>query len=121
MGPVGQGAGPTHGGGPAPDRPGDAVSARPEGSETAICDACHQPLAVGDWPYCPHGRPLLPLRYRQDQVPGGLVIENLGPRPIRFDSHSEKRAYMRAHGIREFIQHVGVPGTDKSPHTQRWI
>lgn len=75
-----------------------------------------------------HGLYLCPLeprpsatRYFQDQVPGGLVVENLGPTPMRFDSHSQKRAYMKAHGIREHVEHIPEQGSDKNRHTSRWV
>ena len=56
----------------------------------------------------------------RDSIPGGMVIENLRATPIRFDSHSERRRYMKEHGFTEHVEHVGVPGTDKSPQTSRW-
>lgn len=88
-----------------------------------VCERCLKPI---DDPTV-HGRWLCPIeprlhsnRYFQDQVPGGLVVENLAPVPLRFDSHSEQRAYMKQHGIREHVRHVGDPGSDKSKHTSRW-
>ena len=44
------------------------------------------------------------------------IVENLAPTPLRFDSHSAKRAYMKAHGIREHVE--CVPG-DK--FLKRWV
>lgn len=61
-------------------------------------------------------RPTYTPKYFQDHVPGGLVVENLAATPLRFDSHSEKRAYMKAHGIRE---HVYCADGDK--HLTRWV
>ena len=58
---------------------------------------------------------------QSDSIPGGMVIENLSATPIRFDSKSEHRRYLKEHGFTSKVEHVGVPGTDKSPHTQRWI
>lgn len=57
---------------------------------------------------------------RDDSIPGGLTIENLAPTPQTFYSHSEKKLYLKMHGIREKVQHVGLQGSDKSPHTVRW-
>lgn len=58
---------------------------------------------------------------RQDSIPGGMMVENLGPTPIRVNSWSEYRLELKRHGVVNMVQHVGVPGTDKSPMTSRWI
>lgn len=55
-----------------------------------------------------------------DDIPGGETVENFAPTPLTFYSRSEKSRYMRAHGIRPRVQHVGVQGSDRSPHTSRW-
>lgn len=51
----------------------------------------------------------------RDEIPGGIICENYGPHPIRFDSHSERRRYMAAHGLREKEKFSPMPGTDKDP------
>lgn len=51
----------------------------------------------------------------RDEIPGGIICENYGPEPIRFDSHSERRTYMKAHGLREKEKFSPLPGTDKDP------
>lgn len=56
----------------------------------------------------------------RDEIPGGVWIENLGPKPVKVYSHSERRDLMRAAGVEEFVRHQPVPGSDKSPHTTRW-
>lgn len=56
-----------------------------------------------------------------DSIPGGMVIENLSSTPITVYSHSEHRAVMAAHGAKLKVRHVGVQGSDKSPHTSRWV
>lgn len=35
-------------------------------------------------------------------------------------SHSERRALMKARGLIEHIDHVGLPGSDKAKHTTSW-
>lgn len=60
------------------------------------------------------------VHVRQDSIPGGMVIENMGPTPITVYSHSEYRLEMKRRGLVNKVQHVGVPGTDKSPMTTRW-
>jgi hypothetical protein len=44
-----------------------------------------------------------------------VVLENYGPKPIRFDSHSERRRYMAENGLREKEKFCPLPGTDKDP------
>jgi hypothetical protein len=66
--------------------------ARPE-----TCDACHRPIELGDWPYCPHGRS--GLSAHPDDVPGGFWVENGFLTPRRFDSHSAHEAALDAEGL----------------------
>jgi hypothetical protein len=77
------------------------------------CDRCGQVLVVGDYPYCPHGRSKLAIE--RDEIPGGVTVENYGPHPITFYSHSERRAYMKAHGLVEREKFSPLPGTDVDP------
>lgn len=65
------------------------------------------------WRSAPHMRP--------DTIPGGKVIENLTPTPVRYDSHSAIKRAMEAAGVESKVQHIGTPGSDKSPHTSRWV
>lgn len=51
----------------------------------------------------------------RDAIPGGLWIENAGPVPVKFYSHSERRAYNEAHGLRELEKFCPMPGTDIDP------
>lgn len=78
-----------------------------------ICDRCGQPLNVGEYPFCPHGHG--GSNIARDEIPGGIVVENYGPKPIRFDSHSDRRAYMKANGLQEREKFAPLPGTDKDP------
>jgi hypothetical protein len=57
---------------------------------------------------------------QSDAIPGGFWDTNPGPTPIRYDSKSERRRLMKERGLEEGVRHVGVQGSDKSPHTQRW-
>jgi hypothetical protein len=56
-----------------------------------------------------------------DDIIGGETLENVGHEPVTFYSKSEKRRYLREHGLESFVRHVGRPGSDKSPYTTRWI
>lgn len=88
---------------------------------TATCERCGHELQVGEWPFCPHGWPIQGLTVIPDDIPGGVTVENLGPTPVTFYTRSAHRAYLQAHGLTQKVRHVGLPGTDKSPHTQRWV
>lgn len=87
---------------------------------TRTCDKCGEPYAVGEWPWCPHGVPQN-FTVQDDSIPGGMVIENLSPRPQTFYSKSDFKKAMELAGVEQKVQHKGVDGTDKSPHTVRWI
>lgn len=77
------------------------------------CDTCGQVLCVGEYPYCPHG--FGGSTIRQDEIPGGLTVENYGPHPITFYSHGERRRYMKEHGLTEREKFAPLPGTDIDP------
>jgi hypothetical protein len=57
---------------------------------------------------------------QSDAIIGGFTDENLGPTPVTYYSKSERRRLMKERGLEEGVRHVGVQGSDKSPHTQRW-
>jgi hypothetical protein len=87
-------------------------------SSTEKCSTCDQIVGIGDWPFCPHGR--ASIGAQSDGIPGGETLENVGPEPVTFYSRSEKRRYLKEHGLVEFVRHVPVPGSDRSPHTTSW-
>lgn len=88
-------------------------------TNTTTCPKCGETLHIGEYPFCPHG--MSHQNVISDEYIGGLTIENLAPTPITFYSKSEHRRYLKEHGIRQKVQHVGYDGTDKSPNTTRWI
>lgn len=51
------------------------------------------------------------------------TIENLTAQPQHFTSRSEKKLFLKMLGAEEHVRHVGMPGdgSDKSPHTVRWV
>lgn len=77
------------------------------------CDSCGRVLQVGDHPFCPHGHGEATIA--RDEIPGGMTVENYGPQPITFYSHSERRAYMKANGLSERERFSPTPGTDIDP------
>lgn len=78
------------------------------------CETCGAELELGDWPFCPHGRKGSYTNFKDD-IPGGVTVENYGPQELTFYSHSERRRYMAAHGLREREKFAPMPGTDKDP------
>lgn len=74
-------------------------------------------------------------RAAEDAIPGGLWLENYGPHPIKVYSHTERRRLLKVgmdgktrrdkttgkpYQLAEMVRHVGVPGSDRSPHTVDW-
>jgi len=88
-------------------------------SQSVTCEKCGQTVEVGDWPYCPHARGSATVI--GDDIPGGMLITNLGHEPVMVYSKSQILAEASARGLKPFVRHTPVPGTDKSPHTTRWI
>lgn len=91
------------------------------------CDECGAELQVGQWPFC-HGDPTKHAAFQPDHLaviddswPGGKTFENMGPTPVTCYSRSEWVREMKARGLINKVEHVGVPGTDKSPNTSRWV
>ncbi len=88
------------------------------------CPKCGKTLSVGEWPFCDgaqgHGFGAS-FNAQPDDIPGGETLENVGHVPQTFYSRSEKRRWLKAHGIEEMVRHVPIPGTDRSPHTQSWV
>lgn len=80
-----------------------------------VCGRCHRIITTGMWPFCPHPQRDGPPMLSRDEIPGGITLENYGPQPITFYSHSERRTYMRAHGLQEKEKFCPMPGTDIDP------
>jgi hypothetical protein len=83
------------------------------------CDRCGAAIAIGDFPFCPHG-PMRAGRGADVTWPGGRTFENLADHPVTFYSPAEQQQYMREHRIEPYVRHIPVPGSDKSPHTTSW-
>lgn len=60
------------------------------------CDTCGAVMAVGEWPFCPHGRGVQAVH--ADDVPGGFVVENGFEQPRKFYSKSEHERALKAEG-----------------------
>lgn len=88
------------------------------------CPECGGPLHVGDFPFC-HGdaskHQPISLRVVDDTYLGGLTVVNLGPDPVTFSSRTAHKAYLKRHGLVNRVEHIPMPGSDKSPETQRFV
>lgn len=60
-----------------------------------------------------------------DGIVGGVVIRhgicNPDGSPRTYHSRSEMRRVARDFGMQSMVRHAPIPGTDKSPHTTRWV
>lgn len=74
------------------------------------CEKCGSELAVGDWPFCPHGD----VHWAVHGDECDYVDENLGPEPIRIRSWSERRRLMKQQGL------VDAPWYGPQSNTTRW-
>lgn len=81
-----------------------------------ICDACGQTVLLGEWPYCPHGHG----SYASVGDECDIVQENGFAQPTRFRSKSALKKALDARGLEMRVQHVPIPGSDKSPFTTSW-
>lgn len=88
-----------------------------------MCENCGKELVVGDWPFCPHGQGH--SNVITDDIPGGIEIKHgichEDGTPRKFYSKSDIAKAAKAAGLVNRVEHVTAPGTDKSPHTTRWI
>ena len=92
------------------------------------CERCFKPLEEGE-----HGQYLCPFEPRKangvipDEIPGGVEIRhglcNPDGTPRRYYSHSEMKAEAKRRGLVNRVEHVTNPrsGSDKNPHTVRWV
>lgn len=97
-----------------------------------VCKACGhiyeircEPFANPSCPRCsgPTERIYLPGTYSVvgDEIPGGKWVENLGHEPVFVESKSQLKFEAEKRGLVNKVRHIGSPGSDKSPHTTRWV
>ena len=73
----------------------------------SVCDDCGAALSISEWPFCPHGRAHSAVI--SDEIPGGMVVENGFPEPIKVYSHSEHRRLLAERGLEIRAKYAG-PG-----------
>lgn len=83
-----------------------------------VCEKCGWEMRVGDWPFCGNGRDhqAAVANIATDDIPGGQVIETLGPEPMTFYSKKAILAEADRRGLRPTDRWAG-PG-DK--HWSNW-
>jgi len=72
----------------------------------ANCPKCHQALTVGEWPFCPHGKPE-GFNIIGDET--DIWVENMGKHPRHFRSKAEHRRTMKELGLRHPERYVPHP------------
>lgn len=80
-----------------------------------VCDKCGVIITEGMWAFCPHPMREGSVATIGDEIPGGMIVENYGPKPIRFDTYSAMAAYRKANGLTLKEKFCPMPGTDKDP------
>lgn len=63
-----------------------------------------------------HNRPQIERSsYVQDDIPGGMVLENAGPEPVTVYSYTEMNQLFESRGLTRKEKFCPTPGTDKDP------
>lgn len=100
-----------------------------------ICSNGHEQIDIwanryDDRPTCPICGQTTDTLWRSpaavigDDIPGGVEIRhglcNEDGSPRKYYSKSEINREAKRRGLRNHVEHVTPPGTDKSKHTTRW-
>ena len=96
--------------------------------ESTLCGKCGHTVQIGDYPFC-RGSVTDHLGgcygVIGDDIPGGLEIRhglcNEDGTPRKYYSKTEINREAKRRGLSNNVEHVTGPGTDKSPHTTRWV
>lgn len=87
------------------------------------CDRCGHEMQIGEFPFCPHDRQANSVI--GDDIPGGIDIRhgicNPDGTPKRYYSKSSMAKAAAERGLANYVVHVPMKGSDKSPHTTRWV
>ena len=65
-------------------------------SEMEVCDVCHESYGIGDFPWCPHGKPHYSVDAHEPRHE-----EMLSPSGETFTSARQRFKYMDSHAIVE--------------------
>ena|GEM_PF-5512090 len=61
------------------------------------CDKCGSEYGLGEWPWCPHGRPQGMMTFRP------YIDEHIAEHPIEITSWAQRKRIMRQRGL-EFAE-----------------
>lgn len=79
------------------------------------CASCGNTLQVGEWPWCPHGRPLSGLAIIDDQLEGGpRRFETMGDDAPYLETKSQWRREIAARGL------IHVDRHDRAYHQKKF-
>lgn len=92
------------------------------------CEKCGKPLEMGEYPFCGgrnnHGFPIgggLTIIGDEWQGGGSRTFENIDSVPRTFENKSQWKRFMAERGLVNRVEHKPMPGSDRSPHTQRFV
>lgn len=80
-----------------------------------LCRKCRNPFRIGDWPWCPHGKPT--FRVESDIEP--YVDEHISDRPTLVTSRSQKRALMNQWHGNDYVRLIERPPFDLKRRRER--
>lgn len=87
-----------------------------------VCENCGQEvkrLVIHEkalWCQSCHNRPAIERSsYVQDDIPGGYVMENVGPEPVTVYSYTEMNQLLESRGLARKERFCPTPGTDRDP------
>ncbi len=87
-----------------------AIPTDDQGREAAVqgetCETCGQTIAIGSWPWCPHGEPHGNAIQTDESFIGGQTLENLGHEPVTVYSRTEFKQAMARANVEQRIKHV---------------
>ena len=70
------------------------------------CDRCGAELAIGEWPFCPHGFPMAGLSIIDDELEGGpRVFDTMGHEGVYIASKSQWRREVAARNLENVVRH----------------
>lgn len=85
------------------------------------CEKCNHDLQIGDFPFCPHAHQAPSVIGDEIDVTIKHGLCHPDGTPQRFRSRLALKREEKKRGMENYVVHQPRPGTDKSPHTTRWV
>lgn len=86
-----------------------------------LCTVCGLPLPLGWYPCIKTIRVHEPAHVATIGDAIDEYNEMVDDKVIHYTSRTERRKDLDRRGLVEYVRHVGMPGSDKSPRTSRWV